>query len=269
MFFMIEIINTDYPKIPVSTVLFDFDGTISTLRYGWEKIMEPMMIELLSECTADSTSIKNNIEETVRAYIDESTGIQTIQQMKWLAEQIKPEGNDPWKYKAEYNRRLMEVVSKRRNDLTSGTARREEFLIAGSEELLKALCEMGADLYVASGTDDHDVKAEVHALGLSKFFKKIAGAPQGAENCAKEDVIHELLQTGVSADRLAIVGDGKVEIMIGHEKKARTLGVASNEEAKQGINPVKKQKLIKAGADVITGDFLDLNVIMRFFKGER
>jgi len=258
---MIEILNRNIPKNPVSTVLFDFDGTISTLRYGWEKVMEPMMIEMLGDGS----------EEIVHAYIDESTGIQTILQMKWLTEQVKLRHGsalNPWDYKNEYNRRLMEVVSKRRNDLVNGKIQREDFLIAGSEELLKALCDMGAELYVASGTDDADVKAEVQALGLAKYFKKVAGAPAGKENCSKNEVIRDLLSGGVSADRLAIAGDGKVEIMIGYENKARTLGIASDEEKRFGINPVKRERLVKAGADIITGDFLDLDSLMKFFKGD-
>ena len=256
-----EILNTNIPKSPVSTVLFDFDGTISTLRYGWEQVMEPLMVELLGE----------NARELVRAYIDESTGIQTIHQMKWLAEQVRQSrgtADDPWEYKAEYNRRLMETVSKRREALANGSVPREDFMIAGSEALLEALCNRGIALYAASGTDDPDVKAEISALGLTRYFTKIAGAPLGVENCSKEGVIRELLDSGVSGEYLAVVGDGKVEIAIGRENAARTLGVASDEAVLQGVNPVKRERLIKAGADIIAGDFLRLDELMQFFMGE-
>ena len=33
---------------PVRAVLFDFDGTISTLRCGWESVMKPLMLEMIS-----------------------------------------------------------------------------------------------------------------------------------------------------------------------------------------------------------------------------
>lgn len=239
------------------TVLFDFDGTISTLRHGWEKVMEPLMVEMLGEGS----------EDTVRAYIDESAGIQTIFQMKWLAGQVKQRygsAKDPWEYKAEYNRRLMEVVSRRRAAL-----HREDYLIAGSIALLEALRSENITLKVASGTDAPDVKAEAEALGLTCYFAQIAGAPLGVEGCSKESVIRELLAEGITGDRLAVVGDGKVEIATGKKYGARTLGVASDEEARQGINPVKQKRLIEAGADVIVGDFLDLDGLMRFFKGEQ
>lgn len=253
-----EILNPNVPATRVSTVLFDFDGTISTLRYGWEGVMEPLMIEILG---ADSA-------ELIRGFIDESTGIQTIFQMKWLAEQVRQRGGaaeDPWEYKAEYNRRLMKTVSTRRASLEDGSARREDYMMAGSVELLEALSECGISMYVASGTDDPDVNAEVAALGLTGFFSKIAGAPLGVENCSKEGVIRELLSSGIHGEYLAVVGDGKVEIAIGRENGARTLGVASDEAALRGVNPVKRERLVKAGADAIAGDFLEIDKLMQFF----
>ena len=36
------------------------------------------------------------------------------------------------------------------------------------------------------------------------------------------------------------------------------------EAARRGVDPVKRQRLIRAGADVITGDFLELDALMRF-----
>jgi len=239
----------------MSTILFDFDGTISTLRYGWEQVMEPLMVELLGEGS----------EEIVRAYIDESTGIQTILQMEWLAAEVKARhghAKDPWDYKAEYNKRLMESVTKRRESIASGAAKREDYLIAGSEKLLQALHERGITLLVASGTDDPDVKAEVEVLGLSRYFTAVSGAPLDNKNCPKEAAIRSLLQSGT--DKLAVVGDGKVEIMVGREFGARTLGLASNEETRMGINPIKQKRLEAAGADLILGDFLDIDRVMTF-----
>jgi phosphoglycolate phosphatase-like HAD superfamily hydrolase len=258
----------DMHKEDVSVVLFDFDGTISTLRCGWEEVMEPMMVEMIT----GGKSPKQDIVELVRAYIDESTGIQTIFQMKWLVEIVKKVGmnlnpsDDPWEYKAEYNRRLMLSVRRRRDLLLTNQARQEDFMMSGSESCLKMLTDRGVQLYVASGTDDADVKQEVEALGLSKYFTRVTGAPAGKESCSKEAVIRELIeQNGVRGSQLAVVGDGKVEIMIGKENGARTLGVASDEKALTGINPAKRTRLIKAGADAIVGDFTEKDMLERFF----
>ena len=66
-------------------------------------------------------------------------------------------------------------------------------------------------------------------------------------------------------DQLAVVGDDKVEIAIGRENGARTLGVASDERALTGINPLKRTRLVRAGADAIVGDFTDAELMGGFF----
>ena len=262
-----EKINDCLACTPVRAVLFDFDGTISTLRCGWEKVMKPLMLEMISGGTDWDEALEREVDD----YINESTGIQTIHQMKWLAETVKARGmnpdasDDPWWYKGEYNRRLMESVSQRVQNVKSGRLPRENYMIQGSEAFLKALRERNVNLYVASGTDHPDVLNEVAALGLTDYFTFIAGAPVAAESCSKEKVIADLIRNeGLSGDDFAVIGDGKVEIRLGHEAGARTIGLASDEEHLCGVNPVKRERLIKAGADVICGDFGNLDEILSF-----
>lgn len=76
------------PKIRV--VLFDFDGTLSTLRHGWEDIMKPFMLEMI----AGETRVDDALVREVDAYIDQSTGMQTIHQMKWLSDAVKRHGRN-------------------------------------------------------------------------------------------------------------------------------------------------------------------------------
>ena len=246
----------------VKAALFDFDGTLSTLRCGWEAVMAPLMVETLLGGEPDGGEAAREVSE----YIDASTGIQTIFQMQWLSERVKARGRtpgDPWEYKAEYNRRLMRTVALRREAVEQGRESAGRYLIAGSRALLEALAGRGLTLYVASGTDQADVTKEAEILGLAGYFREIAGAPAGVASCSKERVIRALLgECGLSGEELVVVGDGKVEIAIAREAGALALGVASDEEARQGINPVKRQRLLDAGAHAITGDFTNLDEIL-------
>jgi len=251
---------------PVKAVVFDFDGTLSTLRHGWEAVMEPMMAEMIAGGTADDA-----VRREVAAYIDESAGIQTIHQMKWLAEAVKRHGknkdapDDPWVYKAEYNRRLMLPVNERLAAIARGDRAPGDFMIRGAREMLNALKLRGVKLYAASGTDHADVVREAKVLGLYSYFDEVRGAPAGAEDCSKEAVLRQLVgQAGMSGDELAVIGDGKVEIALGKASGARALGIASDEEAGCGINPQKKRRLEAAGADRILGDFSDLRAVLSF-----
>ena len=266
-----EWLSSKRPKTPVTHAVFDFDGTISTLRSGWEGIMGPFMVEMIE----GDGGPDDGIRELVKNYINESAGVQTIFQMKWLAQQVKTYGRNPipyggpWEYKAEYNRRLMEPVTERRRLISEGVKKPGDFMISGSADMLETLRERGLTLYVASGTDDADVKKEAGALGLTGYFAEIKGAPEGREDCSKEALIRGLINgSGVPGDRIAVVGDGKVEIMVGRDNGARTLGLATDEERRGGVNPIKRERLIKAGADAIAGDFTETEELMEFFFGK-
>lgn len=257
----------DRPRIKMA--LFDFDGTISTLRYGWESIMEPLMLDMITGGRPADHSLVNE----VRDYIDSSTGIQTIYQMQWLAEAVKRYGwnkdvpDDPWWFKEEYNSRLMQLADIRKKELSEGSKSPEEFLMKGSKTFLEALVNKGVSIYVASGTDDPDVKKEADVLGLSKYFIEIAGAPPGKADCSKEAVLKRLVQgSSLKGPELVVIGDGKVEIVLGREAGALTVGLASDEEKRSGVNETKRQRLIKAGAHVITGDFCDLEEILDWLR---
>ena len=201
-------------------------------------------------------------------YIDESTGIQTILQMKWLKEQVEKSGRqalDIWDYKKMYNDRLMLDIKKKLSDLESGAACADDYLMKGSVEFLKELKERGVKIFVASGTDDPDVHNEAKALGVDIYFDEIKGAPLHEESCSKEAVKKRLLESaGYSNEELAVCGDGKVEIALGKEKRARAIGLASFEKERGGIDEAKRKRLINADADIICGDFLEKDELLAF-----
>ena len=256
----------------IRAVVFDFDGTFSTLRCGWEKVMRPLMLEMISGGPAEEAS--EELRQEVDAYIDESTGIQTVYQMMWLRDRVEQEGRgasdrDEWWYKEAYNKRLMEQVQRRLDRLECGQDMPEQYLISGAVSFIRALKEHGVRLYLASGTDHEDVIREAEALGVAKYFTKIKGAPSHMAACSKEAVIRMILEEEhVSGEEMLLVGDGKVEIALGREVGAFTLGVATDEEARHGLNSVKYKRLKKAGADVITGDFTRLNALLSWLGFE-
>lgn len=263
-----EIVNKAALKnISLRAVIFDFDGTISTLRQGWEKVMKPLMLEMIDPDGCDIA-----LEDEISRFIDESTGIQTVFQMQWLAEKVRIYGrnkirHDEWWYKEEYNRRLMQNVTQRLADLNSGKRNKENYMIGGSRNFLERLQASRMELYVASGTDESDVAAEVKALGLSGYFAGIAGALSRNTECPKEAVIRRLMEDQkLSGKSLLVVGDGKVEIRLGKEAGALTLGMATDEIKLTGINETKRRRLIDAGADIIAGDFGEIEAISKLLN---
>lgn len=244
---------------PVKAVVCDFDGTFSTLRCGWEAMMKRMMMRYLPD------------EAWIDEFISVTTGVQTILQMKDFVAELKRRGapaptDDPWFYKNEYNAMLMETVALRRDRAASGAEPAETWLVPGTRLFLQALKTRGVKVFIASGTDQDDVRAEAEALGLAVFADGIEGALPKSESCAKETVLKRLVgQAGVGPDELAVIGDGKVEMALGRALGARTLGLATNETDFSAPSEMKRARLEAAGAERIVGDFRDLRPILDFF----
>ena len=259
------IIIEKHQSVKITAAVFDFDGTLSTLRCGWESVMAPLMEEYISGGEAD-----DGIKAEVRDYIDRSTGVQTILQMKWLAEKVAEYGrsenapSDPWEYKAEYNRRLMLEVEKRRSEAENGG--RELYIIAGSERFLQELRARGIPLFAASGTDECDVRREAEALGLDGYFEEIAGAKPHSEDCSKQAALRRLMEQN-GGGGILVVGDGPVEIRLGRQFGALALGVASDEVRLRGYNKAKVRRLTAAGAHALVDCFEELDGIMNWMEG--
>ena len=243
----------------VQHVLFDFDGTLSVLRQGWEPVMEAVMLNAI--CVRETPS--SELISEVKDFIDLSTGTLTIVQMKWLAERVRSYGaeNQPLsaaEYKKIYLKALIVSVSKRLESLESGEASPQDFLIRGSLEFVRGLSEKGVTLYIASGSDHADVVREAAALGLSSYFPDgVYGALDASEANGKERVIQRILDDNhLSGNELLVVGDGPVEIIEGCQRGAITLGVASDEVKHYDWNEHKAGRLTRAGCDLMVADFI-------------
>ena len=240
-------------------VVFDFDGTISLIRDGWQNVMVPMMIECLQTET-DTTETSEQLEALVVDFVDRLTGKQTIYQMMQLNEEIEKRGGtpkEPLAYKDEYNRRLLPVVEERIAELAAGTLSADPLRVPKSLEFLQSLREMGIHCYLASGTDVEFVKNEAGLLGVSEYFDGgIFGALREYKKFSKAMIIQKILTDfELSGNELLIVGDGYVEIENAKAVGAIAVGVASVEGNRYNMNADKRERLIRAGADIIIRDF--------------
>ena len=261
----VEIIRNSANPAPVQAVVLDFDGTISTLRAGWEDVMEPLMLSLIA---GESEPTESLVRE-VRSYIADSTGIQTAFQMQWLKARVDAAGHgdpahDIWWYKDLYNQRLLAMIAGRIASLESGQASSDAFLVPGSIPFLQALRAQGVAVYIASGTDDCDLQREMRILGIAPLVTLAKGAPHQQLHCSKEDVVQSLL-ADIPGERVAVIGDGKVEIRIGCQAGARTIGLATDElRGCGGIDQRKRHRLLAAGADAIAPNFEPLAPLLQF-----
>ncbi len=261
----IEIIN-EVERGKIKYGLFDFDGTISILREGWQDIMHPVCVEMICGNTAPTPEI----DAEVRTMIDETTGIQTILQMERLVEMIKEKGFVPESeildaqgYKAIYLERLMVPVRERLAKLASGEMTREQAIVKGAPDFLDIISKKAdLELYVFSGTDRDDVRNEAKVLGVAPYFKEIWGALRTFQEYSKEKIIQDLVKEHqLSGPEVMAVGDGPVEIRNVKAAGGIAIGVPSDEKAGFGLDEEKRERLIKAGADIIVPDFSEAQAL--------
>jgi phosphoglycolate phosphatase-like HAD superfamily hydrolase len=282
----IEIINNrsfDYAQDDkdraIRFALFDFDGTVSLIRTGWQGVMIPMMVDILLDVTDDETEAE--LTRIVTDFVTRLTGKQTIYQMIQLAEEVKKRGGtprDPLDYKKEYLRRLWSHIEDRVADLKAGRRQPEDLMLPGARDILEAFRARDIQCYLASGTDRPYVLDEAAALGLTPYFgPHIYGALDDYENFSKRMVIAQILEENdLAGSELIAFGDGFVEIEDTKAAGGIAVGVASDEAAYQAMDdadlpkyPVdawKRERLIQAGADIIIPNFLEYEALMEYLE---
>jgi rfaE bifunctional protein kinase chain/domain len=270
----IELCWESMPHARIKHAVFDHDGTVSTLRQGWEQVMAPVMVRVIlgdKYKTADET-LYHQVRNRVLDYIDKSTGIQTIVQMEALVDMVREFGlvpadkiRDKFGYKEIYNDALMELVNKRIEKFRRGELDIYDYTIKGALEFLKALKERGIKLYLASGTDCEDVVAESKALGYAELFDGgIYGSVGDVAKYSKKMVIEKIMtENNLQGPELAVFGDGPVEIRECRKREGIAVGIATDEIRRHGLNLEKRARLVKAGAHIIVPDFSQRDQLMR------
>ncbi len=241
--------------------LFDWDGTISLLRAGWAEVMQRQWLEILPAKPGETPA------ERARLAHDEIWGLNgkpTIHQMARLAEWVAARGGaprTPIEYNADFQARLAAVVNHRAEQIRSGAAPADDFMIAGSLAFLTQLAAERVTLHLASGTELRFIAAEAKWLGLSEFFGGRFHGPSGPDDrtFSKRGVMDQILaRTQLPGTALIAFGDGHVEIEQARAVGGFAVAVCSDETQwrSRQLDAAKKVRLTAAGAHFCIPDFL-------------
>ncbi len=263
----VEVIRRPQMAARPTHAVFDHDGTLSTIRYGWEKIMAPMMRDAIvgdgTNCLAERAW---EAEREIPEFIDRTTGIQTIAQMAGLVEMVKRINPlmpvlSAAAYKKIYNDELMALVNSRIEPLITGRLAIADLEMKGATGLLMDLHSVGTKLHLVSGTDQEDVQREASLMCYGSLFETIHGSIGKVEVEAKSIILQRIFASIQGVPSVVVIGDGPVEIREGVKAGAFTIGVISDEVRRHGRNEAKRKRLIDAGADVLIPDFSDWKAI--------
>jgi len=264
--FPLEIINPHLLRGPFRCAVFDFDGTLSLLRGNWQGLMVPMMVEALA-ATGSGESLQA-LTAVVEEFVTRLTGQPTMQQMLALADEVEKRDRarpDPYAYFARYLDMLVSRTEARIEAVQSGQATADEMLVRGSRPLIEWLLSKGMLLVIASGTELSDIQREAGVLKIDHYFgPRIFGPVNGDVQFSKERVLRHLMaEHGLRGDEFIAIGDGPAEIQAVKAIGGLAIGVASDEVHQDGrINQLKREHLLRAGADTIIPDYESLESLL-------
>ena len=265
----IELVRPGFERGRIRHALFDFDGTLSLIRQGWQEVMIPMMVEILLQ--TPGAEDEATLTGVVQDYVTRLTGGQTIYQMIQLAQEVKKRGGrplDPLAYKRIYHDRLWQRIRGRIAALEAGQVTPDEAMVPGSRAVLEALRARGVRLYLASGTDEAYVHREAQLLGLPPYFEGLYGALDDYRRYSKRMVIRRIVEEhALAGPEFAAFGDGYVEIEDTRRAGGIAVGVASDEARRRGIDEWKRSRLIEAGAHLIVPDFREHQALVAYLLG--
>ncbi len=268
----IEIRNTELQRGNIRFALFDFDGTISLIRQGWQDVMIPMMVDILADLKTGES--RQELHAIVLEFVTRLTGKQTMYQMLALVDEVKNRGGTPKEavdYKWDYLNLLWEQIKDRVEGIKEGRYSPEEMSVPGSLQFVAELKRRGLSLYVASGTDQQYVLDESGSLGLHPIFgENIFGALDDYKAFSKAKLIAKLIEDhNLHGSEFMVFGDGFVEIENAKEVDGIAIGVATDEEKREGIDEWKRNRLIEAGADIIIPDFREWPRLLAYLMAEK
>jgi phosphoglycolate phosphatase-like HAD superfamily hydrolase len=251
-------------------VLFDFDGSLSLIRTGWFQVMVPMMVETLAGLGSGES--ETELRAVVEDFVWRLTGQDTIYQMIALAAEVAKRGGaalDPLAYKKRYLERLWSMIGGRVGDLRLGACPPDRYLVPGARALLEALRQRGFTMYLASGTDEADLREEAGLLDVARYFDGVHGALDDYTSFSKRILVQRILSApGVRGEQLLGFGDGYVEIEEVKQAGGVTVGVATHEPECLVVDEWKRQRLIGVGADYIIPNYLCRDELMERLFGE-
>ena len=277
---LLEIVVPSHMSHFPTVAIFDHDGTISTLRQGWEAVMEQSMLAAITGDAYDSLPSQRiqSLKEDIHEFIDRTTGIQTIEQMYYLVELVHHYGFVPQeqilsaeKYKSLYNKQLLLMVAKKIEEVKAGRLDASDLTVKGSISFLHYLAAHGTKLYLASGTDVEDVKQEAALLGYADYFEgRILGSIGDVKNDPKRLVIQQIINTQVTGkpESCVVFGDGPVEMREAKRNGLLAVGILSDEIRRYGLNMKKRSRLILGGADLLIPDFSHTSILAEYLGWE-
>ncbi len=242
----------------VKCVVLDYDGTLTTLRKGWDKILSKYARQKINP---GSSKTIPELEKRIRHLTDHAGGTTPKQLMSRLLKLIEDFGFVPKKdiksiddYALEYSVIFQSAIDKRLENFHEHS---ESYVIHGVRPMLNFLRSQQTLNYVVTGSATNAVSNELVKLEMENHFIDVYGASLETVGNLKEDAIKEIMARHKLANsEILIIGDGSTEMRAAKRLELPTIGIASDEH-KGGLCRYKREMLLDLGAHIIIPDYTD------------
>ena len=186
----------------IRSVLFDFDGTLSLIRQGWQEVMVPMMVEILE--ALDTGEIAGNADrDRHRVCRPPDRQADHLPDDRVVRPDRRREAASPLSRSntsASTWTGCGRGSSTASRDSKQGRSTPLDMVVPGALDVLDNVRARGLTCYLASGTDQPYVLDEAEALGLTPYFAdsdgvRIYGALDEYKRFSKAQVIQDILRS--------------------------------------------------------------------------
>ena len=164
------------------------------------------------------------------------------------------------------------MVSARVKLFKQGLLNLHDVTMKGAIKFLETLKKRNVLIYLASGTDQEDVRKEAAVLGYANYFNGgIFGSVGNVSYDPKRMVIETIIKdlpSDIKPEECYVFGDGPVEMREAAKKGFTRIGMVSDEKQRFDINPEKRSRLILGGAQALIPDFSWIPDLSKYMEWE-
>lgn len=262
-----EIINK--PQISrVKCIILDYDGTLTTLRKGWNVILTDYAKSKINPYNRPCDLIDDRILH-LTTHAGGTTPRQLVKRLMDIIEELghisKEEIGTIEHYAKDYADHFQEKINDRLENFSNES---ESYVIESVRPMLDFIQSRETINYIVTGSCETAVTNELKLLGMDSFFVKVYGATLEMEGNLKLDAMNEIISRhGLNKDEVLIIGDGSTEMRAARDLGLPSIGIASNED-EGGLCQKKRQLLIDLGAHAIIADYTGFQNVWEWLHNE-
>lgn len=249
-----EVINK--PQISsVRCVVLDYDGTLTTLRKGWDVILTDYANSKINPYNKPC----EGLDQAILHLTDHAGGTTPKQLMARLVKIMRQKQLVPQDeiqsieyYAREYAEHFQKMINERVENFASAS---ESYVIDAVRPMLDFISAKETVNYIVTGSCETAVTNELSKLEMLNYFSGVYGATIEMEGNLKMNAIREIMyKHSVKPCEILIIGDGSTEMKAARDMELPAIGIASDEH--EGGLCQKKRKLLKdLGAHAIIADY--------------